>query len=98
HRHLHPFPTRRSSDLRLARATSMQTVYGDDAAAELEAAASTPAAVLVPIIAHREGPTVLFTRRTVHLKAHSGQVSFPGGRAEPRSEEHTSELQSRSDL
>jgi 8-oxo-dGTP pyrophosphatase MutT (NUDIX family) len=26
---------------------------------------------------------VLFTRRTVHLKAHSGQVSFPGGRAEP---------------
>jgi 8-oxo-dGTP pyrophosphatase MutT (NUDIX family) len=26
---------------------------------------------------------VLFTRRTAHLKAHSGQVSFPGGRAEP---------------
>jgi len=26
---------------------------------------------------------VLFTRRTIHLKAHSGQVSFPGGRAEP---------------
>jgi 8-oxo-dGTP pyrophosphatase MutT (NUDIX family) len=26
---------------------------------------------------------VLFTQRTVHLKAHSGQVSFPGGRAEP---------------
>lgn len=68
---------------RLARATSMETVYGDDAAAERAAAASTPAAVLVPIIAHRDGPTVLFTRRTVHLKAHSGQVSFPGGRAEP---------------
>jgi 8-oxo-dGTP pyrophosphatase MutT (NUDIX family) len=26
---------------------------------------------------------VLFTQRTAHLKAHSGQVSFPGGRAEP---------------
>ena len=67
---------------RLARATSMETVYGDDAA-DRKAAASIPAAVLVPIIAHREGLTVLFTRRTVHLKAHSGQVSFPGGRAEP---------------
>jgi 8-oxo-dGTP pyrophosphatase MutT (NUDIX family) len=39
--------------------------------------------VLVPIVAHPEGLTVLFTLRTVHLKAHSGQVSFPGGRAEP---------------
>jgi 8-oxo-dGTP pyrophosphatase MutT (NUDIX family) len=38
--------------------------------------------VLVPIIAHPE-PTVLFTQRTTHLRNHSGQVSFPGGRAEP---------------
>jgi len=36
----------------------------------------------VPIVTHRE-LTVLFTQRTVHLRAHSGQVSFPGGRAEP---------------
>ena len=28
-------------------------------------------------------PTVLFTQRTMHLRNHSGQVSFPGGRAEP---------------
>jgi 8-oxo-dGTP pyrophosphatase MutT (NUDIX family) len=27
--------------------------------------------------------TVIFTQRTTHLRAHSGQVSFPGGRAEP---------------
>ena len=26
---------------------------------------------------------MLFTQRTAHLKNHSGQVSFPGGRAEP---------------
>ena len=26
---------------------------------------------------------MLFTQRTGHLKEHSGQVSFPGGRAEP---------------
>jgi 8-oxo-dGTP pyrophosphatase MutT (NUDIX family) len=29
------------------------------------------------------GLSVIFTQRTSQLKAHSGQVSFPGGRAEP---------------
>ena len=43
----------------------------------------TPASVLVPIVTHADGLTVLFTQRTAHLRAHSGQVSFPGGRAEP---------------
>ena len=43
----------------------------------------TLASVLVPIVAHPSGLTVLFTQRTAHLKSHSGQVSFPGGRAEP---------------
>jgi len=42
-----------------------------------------PAAVLVPVVAHRSGLTVLFTRRTAHLNDHAGQISFPGGRAEP---------------
>ena len=41
------------------------------------------AAVLVPIVDRPGGLTVLFTQRTTHLKAHAGQVSFPGGRAEP---------------
>jgi len=41
-----------------------------------------PAAVLIPVIVHKE-LTVLFTQRTAHLKNHSGQVSFPGGRTEP---------------
>jgi len=45
--------------------------------------AVTPASVLVPIVTHAAGLTVLFTQRTAHLRAHSGQVSFPGGRAEP---------------
>jgi 8-oxo-dGTP pyrophosphatase MutT (NUDIX family) len=67
---------------RLARPTPAQSVYGDDGAGR-EEAGITAAAVLVPIIVHPEELTVLFTRRTVHLKAHSGQVSFPGGRAEP---------------
>jgi len=56
-------------------------VYGDDEVGRDPAA--TAASVLVPIVAHPQGLTVLFTQRTTQLKAHSGQVSFPGGRAEP---------------
>jgi 8-oxo-dGTP pyrophosphatase MutT (NUDIX family) len=66
---------------RLGRTRPASTVYGDDGTGREEAA--TVAAVLVPIIARPSGLTVLFTQRTAHLKAHSGQVSFPGGRAEP---------------
>jgi len=42
----------------------------------------TPAAVLVPLIDHDDGLTVLLTRRTDHLTDHPGQISFPGGRFE----------------
>jgi 8-oxo-dGTP pyrophosphatase MutT (NUDIX family) len=57
------------------------TIYGDEGtrpgAENLHAAS-----VLVPIVDRSPGPTVLFTQRTAHLKNHSGQISFPGGRAE----------------
>ena len=43
-----------------------------------------PAAVLVPIVSRNGGPAVFLTRRTAHLNAHAGQISFPGGRMEPR--------------
>lgn len=46
-----------------------------------ENGALTPAAVLVPIVCHAT-PTVLLTLRGRHLKAHAGQVCFPGGRIE----------------
>ncbi len=39
------------------------------------------ASVLVPIIM-REQPTVLLTERTLHLSTHSGQIAFPGGKAD----------------
>lgn len=42
-----------------------------------------PAAVLVPVIDHAEGVTLLFTRRADHLRNHAGQICFPGGRREP---------------
>ena len=67
---------------RLRRAPAACSVYGDEDA-DREAAAVTPAAVLVPIVAHPAALTVLFTQRTPHLKKHAGQISFPGGRAEP---------------
>jgi len=66
---------------RLGRPRPASAVYGDDGTGREDAA--TVAAVLVPIVTHPAGLTVLFTQRTAHLRAHSGQVSFPGGRAEP---------------
>lgn len=47
-------------------------------------AAPAAAAVLVPIVDHESGLTVLFTQRASHLKNHAGQISFPGGRVEPK--------------
>ncbi|MGJ8681159.1 CoA pyrophosphatase [Paraglaciecola sp.] len=41
-----------------------------------------PAAVLLPIIEHKDQLTVLFTQRAKHLKHHGGQISFPGGKQE----------------
>lgn len=43
-----------------------------------------PAGVLVPIIQRSSGLFVLLTRRSVALKHHAGQISFPGGRMEPQ--------------
>jgi 8-oxo-dGTP pyrophosphatase MutT (NUDIX family) len=41
------------------------------------------AAVLVPVVSRGGDLSVLLTRRTAHLHDHAGQISFPGGRAEP---------------
>jgi 8-oxo-dGTP pyrophosphatase MutT (NUDIX family) len=43
----------------------------------------TPAAVLIPIIAYESDLKILLTQRTAHLYDHPGQISFPGGRADP---------------
>jgi 8-oxo-dGTP pyrophosphatase MutT (NUDIX family) len=40
----------------------------------------TSAAVLVPLIDHAAGMSVLLTQRTEHLPDHAGQIAFPGGR------------------
>lgn len=42
------------------------------------------AAVFFPLVQRPSGLHVLFTRRASHLYDHAGQISFPGGRIEPR--------------
>ena len=41
------------------------------------------ASVLLSIVL-REQPMVLLTERTAHMRTHSGQVAFPGGRVDPQ--------------
>ena len=56
-----------------------------------ESAGLVPASILFPIVLREDGPTVLLTQRTEHLRDHAGQISFPGGRVEDDdlSPEHT---------
>jgi 8-oxo-dGTP pyrophosphatase MutT (NUDIX family) len=39
--------------------------------------------VLIAVVERPEGPAILLTRRTDHLRDHAGQICFPGGRIEP---------------
>ncbi len=73
--------------------SAFEKPIGDDGAADVDAWLDgvpegerpdtlKPAAVLIPLIDHADGMTVLLTQRTAHLSAHAGQISFPGGRFE----------------
>lgn len=46
----------------------------------------TPAAVLVPFVLRDGSPRVILTKRTMTVAKHKGQISFPGGMAEPGDE------------
>jgi 8-oxo-dGTP pyrophosphatase MutT (NUDIX family) len=54
----------------------------DESRMRQSTAALTPAAVLMPIVAHAHGLSLLLTQRTAHLHDHGGQVSLPGGRVD----------------
>ena len=41
------------------------------------------AAVLIPVVAHPTGVSVILTQRTPHLAVHAGQIAFPGGKIDP---------------
>jgi len=68
---------------RFAAGAPVEMLYGDQGIDAERAAARRRASVLVPIVMRPEELTVLLTRRTAHLRSHSGQIAFPGGGAEP---------------
>lgn len=41
------------------------------------------AAVMIPIVRRQDTLSVLFTERATNLRAHSGQIAFPGGKIDP---------------
>jgi mutator protein MutT len=51
-------------------------------AIEIDAPHLKRACVLIPLIRSGQGWSILFTRRSENLAAHSGQIAFPGGGVE----------------
>jgi 8-oxo-dGTP pyrophosphatase MutT (NUDIX family) len=51
-------------------------------AVEIDAPELKRAAVLIPIVPNDGGWSLLFSRRSANLAAHSGQIAFPGGGVE----------------
>ncbi len=46
------------------------------------AAQGIPAAVLIGLLGHPEGPSIILTQRTADLNNHPAEISLPGGRVE----------------
>jgi 8-oxo-dGTP pyrophosphatase MutT (NUDIX family) len=55
----------------------------DPQGAPAEGGELKPAAVLIGVVEHAEGPSVILTRRSDTLRNHTGQVALPGGRCDP---------------
>lgn len=91
---MNPAPPRDSLPLtrewiaaRLALSRAGRGLAGDDPGpGQPEVQPGVAAAVLIPLVDREAGLTVLLTQRTAHLNDHAGQISFPGGRAEPGDE------------
>ncbi|SJZ83462.1 CoA pyrophosphatase [Consotaella salsifontis] len=49
----------------------------------IDRASARAAAVLIAVVDRGEAASVLLTKRTAHLRQHSGQIAFPGGGIEP---------------
>lgn len=76
-----------------ARATAQQLIepphgYGDhsfnpDLTDHILGQTLRDAAVLIPVVDHPDGATMILTKRSEALRTHSGQIAFPGGRVDP---------------
>jgi 8-oxo-dGTP pyrophosphatase MutT (NUDIX family) len=60
----------------------LRTILGSRLAIEIAAPNLKRAAVLVPLVPNASGWSLLFSRRSENLAAHSGQIAFPGGGVE----------------
>lgn len=66
-------------DAALAR---LREILAHRPAVEIDAPQHRRACVLIPLIRKNGGWSILFTRRSEQLAAHSGQIAFPGGSVE----------------
>lgn len=82
--HLPPVPLERLRPDALRRRFAAPPSWAPEVVVERRFTRREPthASVLVPLV-QRDEVTVLLTRRADHLTDHPGQISFPGGRAEP---------------
>ena len=82
--HLPAVPLHQQTPQALRQRFQAPPVWTPEVASEKRFSSREPAhaSVLVPIVL-RDQPMVLLTERTAHLSTHSGQVAFPGGRADP---------------
>src|SRR4051794_41853773 len=69
----------RVDDRALAR---LRTILAARPAIAIDAPKLKRAAVLIPLVPNGGGWSLLFSRRSANLAAHSGQIAFPGGGVE----------------
>jgi 8-oxo-dGTP pyrophosphatase MutT (NUDIX family) len=60
----------------------LRAVVGDRPAIAIDAPQYRRACVLIPLVQTDGGWSILFSRRSENLAAHSGQIAFPGGAVE----------------
>jgi 8-oxo-dGTP pyrophosphatase MutT (NUDIX family) len=66
-----------------AALANLRAILARRPAIEIDAPQHRRACVLIPLIRNGAGYSILFTRRSENLAAHSGQIAFPGGAVEP---------------
>ena len=83
-RHLPPVQSHRLQGQSLRQYFANPPAWTPELHSDPRLSSRTPvqAAVLVPLVM-RDVLTVLLTERTTQLSSHSGQVAFPGGKADP---------------
>nr|WP_297357476.1 CoA pyrophosphatase [uncultured Caldimonas sp.] len=82
--HLAPVSADRLQPHALRQRFQAPPIWQPEVSAERRMGQREPAhaSVLIPLVM-RDELMVMLTRRTDHLRDHAGQISFPGGRAEP---------------